>query len=158
LRACGVPIHDWRQYMSDLFRAAHGGRPTNTDPVWTPIHIAVGVAILTAMVWRLLPRRAHRALPRPHRRRARRPGRLFLGAIARRTARAHVPTDPAYAVRPARGRRAVARLRRARWRIDAHHPAGGLTVPPPTLERDKATARRSAASLLPGLTARFTAG
>jgi len=47
--------------MSDLYRAAHGGRPTNIDPVWTLIHIAVGVAILAAMVWRLLLRRAEGA-------------------------------------------------------------------------------------------------
>jgi cytochrome b561 len=39
--------------MSGLFRAAHGGRPTDVAPIWTVIHIVVGVAILAAMLWRL---------------------------------------------------------------------------------------------------------
>ena len=39
--------------MTHLFRAAHGGRPTDVPPVWTWIHIGVGLAILAAMLWRL---------------------------------------------------------------------------------------------------------
>ena len=43
--------------MTDLFRAAHGGKPTDVGQTWTPIHIAVGLAILGAMLWRLMLRR-----------------------------------------------------------------------------------------------------
>jgi cytochrome b561 len=42
--------------MTELFRAAHGGAPTEAAPVWTPIHIVVGLAILAAMLWRLMLR------------------------------------------------------------------------------------------------------
>ena len=40
--------------MTDLFRSAHGGRPTDTSASWAPIHIAVGILILIAMLraWR----------------------------------------------------------------------------------------------------------
>jgi cytochrome b561 len=43
--------------MTDLFRAAHGGAPTATSSIWAPIHIAVGLAILVAMLWRVMLRR-----------------------------------------------------------------------------------------------------
>ena len=51
--------------MTDLFRAAHGGRPADVAPAWTPIHIAVGVAILAVMLWRLVLRRTEGAPPPP---------------------------------------------------------------------------------------------
>ncbi|HTR14092.1 MAG TPA: cytochrome b/b6 domain-containing protein [Roseiarcus sp.] len=51
--------------IAELFRASHGGRPTEVDPVWTPIHIAVGVAILAAMLWRLALRHMEGAPPAP---------------------------------------------------------------------------------------------
>jgi cytochrome b561 len=51
--------------MTDLFRAAHGGRPTGISPAWTVIHIVVGVAILVAMLWRLALRRTDGAPPPP---------------------------------------------------------------------------------------------
>lgn len=43
--------------MTDLFRTAHGGRPTGTSAIWAPIHIAVGILILVAMLARLALRR-----------------------------------------------------------------------------------------------------
>ena len=43
--------------MTHLFRAAHGGRPADTAPVWTAIHIVVGLAILAAMLSRLALRK-----------------------------------------------------------------------------------------------------
>ena len=46
--------------MTDLFRAAHGGQPTDVSSAWTGIHIVVGVAILLAMLWRLALRRTRR--------------------------------------------------------------------------------------------------
>jgi cytochrome b561 len=39
--------------MTRLFRAAHGGPATDLPPTWASIHIAVGVAILALMLWRL---------------------------------------------------------------------------------------------------------
>ena len=39
--------------MSHLFRAAHGGKPTDVSPVWIWIHIGVGLAIAAGMLWRL---------------------------------------------------------------------------------------------------------
>jgi len=51
--------------MADLFRAAHGGRPTEVSPAWTAIHIVVGLAILAAMLWRLALRRSEGAPPPP---------------------------------------------------------------------------------------------
>ncbi len=51
--------------MTHLFRAAHGGKPTDVSPAWTGIHIAVGVAILLAMLWRLALRRSKGAPPPP---------------------------------------------------------------------------------------------
>jgi len=51
--------------MAHLFRASHGGRPTAVDPLWAPIHIAVGVAVLAAMLWRLALRRTEGAPPLP---------------------------------------------------------------------------------------------
>jgi cytochrome b561 len=39
--------------MTRLFRAAHGGPPTDLAPIWAPIHIAVGIAILALMLSRL---------------------------------------------------------------------------------------------------------
>lgn len=54
--------------MSHLFRAAHGGKTTDVSPAWTGIHIAVGLAILAAMLWRLVLRRTEGAPtpPRQH--------------------------------------------------------------------------------------------
>jgi cytochrome b561 len=49
--------------MTDLFRAAHGGAPTDTSSIWAPIHIAVGLAILVAMLWRVMLRRTAGAPP-----------------------------------------------------------------------------------------------
>ena len=49
--------------MTRLFRAAHGGRPTDIASIWAPIHIAVGVAILAAMLWRVSLRRSEGAPP-----------------------------------------------------------------------------------------------
>ncbi len=89
--------------MTRLFRAAHGGRPTDVAFAWTPVHIAVGVAILAVMLWQLVLRRADggaaadaasgsrmarecaacRALSRSDRGGAGRPTRLFLSAAAR---------------------------------------------------------------------------
>ena len=43
--------------MTSLFQAAHGGPPSDIAPVWGPIHLVVGVAILVAMLWRLALRR-----------------------------------------------------------------------------------------------------
>ena len=43
--------------MTHLFRAAHGGRPTDVGSIWAPVHIAVGIAILASMLWRLMLRR-----------------------------------------------------------------------------------------------------
>jgi cytochrome b561 len=51
--------------MTKLFRAAHGGQPTDVVPVWTPVHIAIGAAILAAMLWRLVLRRTQGAPPPP---------------------------------------------------------------------------------------------
>jgi cytochrome b561 len=43
--------------MTHLFRAAHGGNPADANPIWTPVHIGVGVLILVAMLARLALRR-----------------------------------------------------------------------------------------------------
>jgi cytochrome b561 len=43
--------------MTKLFRAAHDGRPTYTSAIWAPIHMAVGILILVAMLARLALRR-----------------------------------------------------------------------------------------------------
>jgi cytochrome b561 len=43
--------------MTHLFRAAHGGRPTDVGSIWAPVHIAVGIAFLGSMLWRLVLRR-----------------------------------------------------------------------------------------------------
>jgi cytochrome b561 len=43
--------------MTDLFRATHGGPPTGTSSIWAPVHIAVGLAILAIMLWRVMLRR-----------------------------------------------------------------------------------------------------
>src|SRR5271169_1588336 len=43
--------------MTDLFRATDGGPPTGTSSIWAPVHIAVGLAILATMVWRVMLRR-----------------------------------------------------------------------------------------------------
>ena len=51
--------------MANLFRASHGGRPTDVPAAWTAIHIVVGVAILAAMLWRLALRHAEGAPPAP---------------------------------------------------------------------------------------------
>jgi cytochrome b561 len=51
--------------MTKLFRAAHDGPPTVVASVWTPVHIAVGVAILAAMLWRLVLRRTEGTPPPP---------------------------------------------------------------------------------------------
>ncbi len=50
--------------MTDLFRAAHGGRATDTSAVWAPIHIVVGILILIAMLARLWLRRLN-GVPKP---------------------------------------------------------------------------------------------
>ncbi len=51
--------------MTHLFRAAHGGPPTEVAPAWTAIHIAVGLAILAAMLWRLVLRHTEGTPPPP---------------------------------------------------------------------------------------------
>jgi len=51
--------------MTDLFRSAHGGRPTDTSASWAPIHIAVGILILIAMLARLALRRLDGVPPPP---------------------------------------------------------------------------------------------
>jgi cytochrome b561 len=43
--------------MSHLFGAAHGGNPTRANPIWTPVHISVGILILILMLARLALRR-----------------------------------------------------------------------------------------------------
>jgi cytochrome b561 len=49
--------------MTHLFRAAHGGRPTDVGSIWAPVHIAVGLTILATMLWRLMLRRTVGAPP-----------------------------------------------------------------------------------------------
>ena len=49
--------------MTHLFRAAHGGPPTDVGSIWAPIHIVVGLVILAAMLWRLMLRRTVGAPP-----------------------------------------------------------------------------------------------
>jgi cytochrome b561 len=49
--------------MTHLFRAAHDGPPTDTIPIWAPIHIAFGLAILATMLWRVMLRRTVGAPP-----------------------------------------------------------------------------------------------
>jgi cytochrome b561 len=49
--------------MTALFRASHGGPPAEAGQSWAPIHIAVGLAILAAMLWRLMLRRRVGAPP-----------------------------------------------------------------------------------------------
>jgi len=49
--------------MTHLFRAAHGGRPTDVGSIWAPVHIAVGLAILATMLWRVMLRRRVGAPP-----------------------------------------------------------------------------------------------
>ena len=49
--------------MTDLFRAAHGGGPTDIAPAWGTAHIAVGVAVLLLMLWRLGLRHTEGAPP-----------------------------------------------------------------------------------------------
>ncbi len=39
--------------MTQLFDAVHEGKPTAVSPVWTWIHIGVGLAIAAGMLWRL---------------------------------------------------------------------------------------------------------
>ncbi|MBV8107368.1 MAG: cytochrome b/b6 domain-containing protein [Hyphomicrobiales bacterium] len=39
--------------MTHLFRAAHGGTPSEVGSIWAPVHIAVGLAILATMLWRV---------------------------------------------------------------------------------------------------------
>jgi len=51
--------------MTELFRAAHGGRPADVASVWTPIHITVGLTILAAMLWRLVLRHTEGTPPPP---------------------------------------------------------------------------------------------
>jgi cytochrome b561 len=51
--------------MTDLFRAGHGGRPTDTSAIWAPIHIAAGILILIAMLARLALRRLDGVPPPP---------------------------------------------------------------------------------------------
>jgi cytochrome b561 len=49
--------------MTHLFRAGLRGQTTSVNAVWTPIHIAVGLAILAAMLSRLVLRRRYGAPP-----------------------------------------------------------------------------------------------
>jgi len=49
--------------MTDLFRAAHGGRPTDLAPAWGTAHIVVGVAVLLLTLWRLGLRHTEGAPP-----------------------------------------------------------------------------------------------
>src|SRR5271165_703155 len=49
--------------MTHLFRAAHGGPPTDVGSIWAPVHIAVGLAILATMLWRVMLRRRVGAPP-----------------------------------------------------------------------------------------------
>ncbi len=49
--------------MTHLFRAAHGGPTTDTSSIWAPVHIAVGLAILALMLWRVMLRRTVGAPP-----------------------------------------------------------------------------------------------
>lgn len=51
--------------MTDRFRATHGGPSTQVGPVWTSVHILVGLAILLLMLWRLALRHAGGAPPPP---------------------------------------------------------------------------------------------
>ena len=51
-------------FMTDLFRAAHGGRPADVStPDGGPLHLAVGVFVLVLMVWRLALRHTVGAPP-----------------------------------------------------------------------------------------------
>ena len=49
--------------MTALFRASHGGPPADAGSSWAPIHIVVGLAILAAMLWRVMLRRTVGAPP-----------------------------------------------------------------------------------------------
>lgn len=49
--------------MTDLFRAGHGGRPTDLAPAWGTAHLAVGVLVLMIMLWRLGLRHSEGAPP-----------------------------------------------------------------------------------------------
>ncbi len=49
--------------MTDLFSAAHGGRPAAVNPGWATVHVVVGVAVLALMVWRLGLRHTEGAPP-----------------------------------------------------------------------------------------------
>jgi cytochrome b561 len=51
--------------MTHLFLAAHGGNPTHANPIWTPLHIGVGVLILILMLARLALRRIDGVPPAP---------------------------------------------------------------------------------------------
>jgi cytochrome b561 len=51
--------------MTHVFRAEHGGSPAHANPVWAPIHIAVGLAILALMLARLWLRRRDGVPPPP---------------------------------------------------------------------------------------------
>ena len=52
-------------YMTDLFRAAHEGPTTRASPVWTVVHILVGLAVLILMLARLALRARYGAPPPP---------------------------------------------------------------------------------------------
>jgi cytochrome b561 len=49
--------------MTNLFRAAHGGRPTDVSTEWGTAHLVVGVFVLALMVWRLALRHTVGAPP-----------------------------------------------------------------------------------------------
>ena len=51
--------------MTHLFRASHGGNPTQANPIWTPVHVSVGVLILVLMLARLALRRIDGVPPAP---------------------------------------------------------------------------------------------
>jgi cytochrome b561 len=51
--------------MTQLFRAAHGGRPSEVASAWGTAHVVVGVAVLLLMLWRLGLRHAEGAPPPP---------------------------------------------------------------------------------------------
>jgi cytochrome b561 len=54
--------------MSHLFSAVHGGNSTRANPIWTPVHISVGVLILVLMLARLALRRIDGVPPPPKQR------------------------------------------------------------------------------------------
>ena len=58
-------VYQWftGNFMTDLFRSAHGGPPAAVNPGWATVHAVVGVTVLVSMLWRLALRRADGAPP-----------------------------------------------------------------------------------------------